>query len=150
MIEIFDSKGELPEKVIINIEEKYNIKLPDDFRNFLKLYNGGYPEPGVFESKDHTIGSRVQRFLGIHKEKYSNLIDYLSLYKGRISNKLFPIAHDSFGNLICIGIVGDIYGKIFFWNHEWEADSSLGEIPGFFNVTLIADNFDEFFEGLHE
>ena len=38
-------------------------------------------------------------------------------------------------------------GKIYFWDHEMEADE--GETPNYSNLTLIADSFDEFIEGLH-
>lgn len=34
-----------------------------------------------------------------------------------------PIATDSFGNKLCIGVKGKHYGKIYFWDHENEAGS---------------------------
>lgn len=37
-----DSDNKACEEIIINVEEHYNIKLPDDYKEFLKDFGGGY------------------------------------------------------------------------------------------------------------
>jgi hypothetical protein len=63
---------------------------------------------------------------------------------------MFPISYDSFGNLILIAIKNADRGKIYFWDHEMEADPNQGEVPDYSNLTLIADSFDEFINSLHD
>ena len=117
---------------------------------FLIKYNGGRPVQDCFDSKNNDAGSVVDAFLGFRKERHLSIQGHIETYENRIPRELFPIAYDSFGNVICIGIKSEYYGKVYFWDHEWEAEESLGESPDFSNVTLIAENFDEFVEGLHE
>ena len=31
---------------------------------------------------------------------------------------MIPIADDPFGNAICLGVRGKIFGIVFFWDHE--------------------------------
>lgn len=50
-----------------------------------------------------------------------------------IDNRIFPIACDSFGNYIAIGVSEDTYGKIYFSDHE-----------AGFRKSDIADDFNEF------
>lgn len=68
------------------------------------------------------------------------------MYRGRIPPNLLPIAHDPFGNLICLSVAGQDRGKVYFWDHEVEVRE--GEIPSYRNVSFIADNFESFLDGL--
>jgi hypothetical protein len=148
MPKIEEDYGPLKESVLVLYEKKWGYKLPEPYRDFLLSHNGGYPEPDAFNFKNKDTGSSVDRFLGIDIGEYDNLIEYLENYKNRIPNDLFPIAHDPGGNLICICISGDNYGKIFFWDHDIEADE--GELPDYSNITLISDSFEEFMNNLYE
>lgn len=46
-----------------------------------------------------------------------------------------------FGNLILLSLKNADRGKIYFWDHEMEANE--GEIPDYSNLTLIANSFEE-------
>lgn len=144
---IRDSKGPVSESKIDALEKKLSIKLPSKYRDFLKKYNGGYPEPDGFRFKDESDGSSVDRFLGIDVGEHSNLEKYLSIYDGRVPKNLFPIAHDPGGNLVVVGVSDNEKDKVYFWDHEQEAD---GWEPDMSNVHLIADDFDEFLRRLYE
>ncbi len=79
-----------------------------------------------------------------------SLDDEIECYQGRIPSDLFPIGYDTCGNLILIGDTGPNAGKIYFWDHECEADPDEGEVPDYRNVHFIAESFDAFFASLHE
>lgn len=53
--------------------------------------------------------------------------------EGWIAGRMFPIACDSFGNYIAIGLRDENYGKIFFYDHETEN-----------KIHLICDSFTSF------
>jgi len=61
----------------------------------------------------------------------------------QIPPELLPIAPDPGGNLICLGIAGDVVDKVYFWDHERE-----GHPTDWSNIDLIADSFDAFFARL--
>ena len=81
-----------------------------------------------------------------------NLRTYLRTYEGRLPPELFPVAYDPGGNLIAVSTGGENAGKVYFWDHEMEDDeaSTADHDPYFDNVSLIANSFDEFFNGLYE
>ena len=147
MAVIEDSKGKISEEIIAKYEQKWDVKLPSEYKEFLLKYNGGYPSPDAFAIKEIEDESTVDRFLSIDAGPHSNLDKYVNTYSGRIPKDLFPIAHDPGGNLICIGIKGKNIRKIFFWDHEFEVDE--GE-PDYSNVHLIADNLSHFLDELYE
>ncbi|WDE07041.1 SMI1/KNR4 family protein [Thalassomonas viridans] len=144
---VHDSIGSNSINAIEKLENHLGVRFTLQYREFLSKYNGGYPEPDGFLFKNRIDGSSVDRFLGINVGEHNNLEDYFFTYKNRISKKLFPIAHDPGGNLILIGLSGEELDKIYFWDHEEEAD---GWNPDMTNVYLIADNLEEFLSGLYE
>jgi len=144
---IKDGLGPISANTIESIETRLSIELPTSYRMFLEKYNGGYPEPDGFMFKDESSGSSVDRFLGIDVGPHSNLENYLAVYDGRIPINMFPIAHDPGGNLVLICLSGNKKDKIYFWDHECEAD---GWEPDKSNVHLVADDFDEFISSLFE
>ena len=68
----------------------------------------------------------------------------------RHTNDSFPIASDDYGNSICLIVKGPNRGKIYFWDHEMEADTDQGEVADYSNMTLISDSFNEFIECLYK
>ncbi len=148
MVKMTDSQEPISEREIVDLESKCRIKLPVDYRDFLLKYNGGRPEPNCFDFKNTDDGSDVKLFYGFRKNYEYNLGKQIELRQNRLPIDLFPIAEDSGGNVICIGIRGEYSGKIYFWDHELEADA--GEVPDFSNITLIADSFQEFLDGLYD
>ena len=102
------------EKTVSEFEEKYHLTLPDSYRLFLIRYNGG--DTPDTEFRINREDSDVRAFYGIGNVTYSfdNIHDLeLLLKKGYL-----PIASDSYGNYIAIGIGTDETGQIFFLDHE--------------------------------
>lgn len=143
-----NNPGTLPEHILKVLERYWDYKLPDTYRDFLIMNNGGEPGSCYFTFKDSSDGSDVRYFLGIFPDKDNDLLNHLKIYKNRLPDNIFPIAYDSCGNLICISVKGPDRGKVYFWDHEMEAGE--GQEPDYSNLTLIADSFSEFLENLKD
>ena len=121
--------------------------LPDGYRDFMLRYNGGRPTPSSFQlalrSGPYT-DSLVDWFLSLHDGELSNLERTVKLMSGRFPPDTLPIGRDPFGNFVLIGLRGDTRGKVYFWDHENEAEDG----PDWSNVDLVAGSFDGFMSGL--
>ncbi|GAC1414074.1 MAG: SMI1/KNR4 family protein [Gemmatimonadaceae bacterium] len=151
-ITITRSAQSLTEEEIGGAEQKLGRKIPDPYREFLLKFNGGRAEPSDFvmalPGGATEIGT-VKRFLGIDTpEETFGLAYVLETFKGRMPARLFPVACDPGGNLICISTGGVDEGQVFFWDHDRESEE--GEPPTEANIYLIAAHFRAFLEGLHE
>lgn len=131
----------------MELENKFGIKLPEDYRNFLKKYNGGYPQPDGFDFANGEDGSSVDKFLEISDSVNESIVEYFNNYKSRIPENYLPIAKDPGGNLILIG-VNNTEPKVYYWDHENETEED--DIPNMNNMHLIACSFKEFIDNLYE
>ena len=123
-------------------------KFPKDYRDFLLQYNGGSVVPNCFDFLNGQPGSLVHFFMKINsKDIYNDLLSNIRTFNQRIPTSFISIAGDPFGNQVCIAISGPEYGKIYFWDHENEADD--GEPATMDNMTLITQNFSDFLNSLH-
>lgn len=112
---------------INELEGKYGISLPFEYRAFLLKYNGGLTPETTF--KIRKVSSDIRAFYGLGSVEYNlNLMDL----DDWIHRHLFPIACDSFGNFVVLGLHGDAAEKVYFEDHE------TGE------VQLIADDLKSF------
>lgn len=112
------------------LEEKYIISLPNQYKDFLCKYNGGYTPKTKFKVGE--ISSDIRGFYGVGNVKLS--FDTIQIGEW-IEKNLLPIAIDSFGNYLLIGLRNDGNGKIFFCNHEAGNE-----------VECIAENLKNFFK----
>jgi cell wall assembly regulator SMI1 len=126
------------------VESRLAIELPGDYRAFLLAHNGGRPVPDAFRLSGRW--EMVDRFLGIHEGEHDNLLDYVKAYEGRLPPELLPIAHDAFGNLLCLAVRSPEHGGVYFWDHEGEAER--GQPPSYDNVTCVAESFEDFLASL--
>jgi hypothetical protein len=120
------------------LEAKVGRAFPEPYRTFVITYGG------------EAIGAEenpVAAFFGIGT-KASDLGKEIAMYRDRIPADTLPIARDWGGNLFLLGLHGEHFGQIFRWRHEEEADE--GETPSYRNVSLVADDFDQFVESLDE
>lgn len=147
-MQIFDSFEPLTEDQITSFEQEHSLKLPDEYRDFLKQHNGGRPEPASFRYTNPNLEdptSIVNRLAGINSEHFDTLQKYLIITEGWIHRSLLPIGIDWFGNYICIKLIGEDIGKIYFWHHE-EAGEAVHEK----NIYFIANGFNEFLNNLYD
>jgi cell wall assembly regulator SMI1 len=151
MIEMLDSFQKIDVSQIAELEKSLHAELPQDYRSFLLIHNGGRPKKSVFIYMNGTseeLGC-INRFLGIHDGAFDNLYKSIETYKSfqkRLPENLLPIACDPGGNLICLSLFGNDIGNIYFWDHDWEAEED--EEPNYDNVHPIALSFIEFIDTL--
>ncbi|MBQ8604343.1 MAG: SMI1/KNR4 family protein [Oscillospiraceae bacterium] len=116
------------ENRINEIEKKFNITLPSQYRNFLCKYNGGDTPDTTY--KVGKASSALRAFYGFGSIRYS--LDKLNIQEW-IEKNMFPIACDHFGNEIVISLEEISYGNIYFCDHE----------DGF-KAQLVGDDFKTF------
>ena len=148
MVSINGSLGSLSPQKILNFEESFGIKLPNDYKAFLEKYNGGKPTPNSFDFDDGDDASCIDKFLSItDADENKSICEYMSTYEGRIPKGFLIIAHDPGGNLILLGVTKDQKG-LYFWDHEMEAEDD--EEPEFENMHFIATSFEKLLASLYE
>ncbi len=139
-----DSQSEADLKAIA---AKIGRPIPLAYHKFLLDHNGGHPDPADFHFADNKDdGGSIAAFFGVNVSGAMDLEASLRTYAERISAHMFPIAHDPGGNLILLAASGKDKGKVYFWDHEEEAEE--GNLPSDDNLTLIANSFEAFLNSL--
>jgi hypothetical protein len=146
MVEIKTHSSPIRESDITNFEKNNALKLPEDYKNFMLQYNGGYPMPNSFKIKKYGA-SMMDCFYGINAKTDIRDMEYnKKIYKKRVPKEFLIIGADQLGNLILIGIKDKYINKIYFWWHEEESDT---DEPVYTNIYMIADNFNTFLNSLY-
>lgn len=141
-MEIQGNNEVLTETRLQDFERINGLQLPQQYREFLLKYNGGYPRPYYFNiSKEQGIGM-INIFYGIG-EMYDNLDKKIDIFDDILDAGFIPIADDSGGNQICLGLSEKYYGNVYFWIHD-EDPEDMG------NMYFIAEDFGGFLEKLHD
>lgn len=102
--------GTISKETITEFEDANDIKLPEQYRRFIELYNGGETPHTSFSLNG--VSSDLKGLYGIGKVKYSFDLVQKEEVKGVC---YLPIGMDSFGNDIMIDLCE---GAIFFKDHE--------------------------------
>lgn len=138
------------EAEIANCERLIGRSIPEPYRSFLLRYNGGEPQPYTFERKTENgrrLLAQVRAFVGVHDD-YDGIANIAEMYRGRVPPDLFPIATEAGGNLVLLGTSGERTGRIYYWDHNWEAGDN--EPMTYRNVHPLADSFETFLTMLHD
>ena len=131
------------------VERRIGRPIPPEYREFLLVHNGGYPEPADFEITCHNgrvMPVSVEWFFPVEAADSIDLEQVLRRYRGRYPEELFPFACDPGGNLILIAVAGEKAGQIWYWDHEEEAEE--GEPPMWNNLYFVAESFDAYLANL--
>ncbi|EJV81090.1 MULTISPECIES: SMI1/KNR4 family protein [Bacillus cereus group] len=116
----FMSKTPITDEEIQKVEQYFNIKLPNDFAECVKKYDGGYPHPKVFDvpGQDENVFSDL---LTLHIEDRYSIVQNYEGIKDRLVDKVYPFASDPFGNLLCFDYRNNLEAPtVVFWEHEEE------------------------------
>ena len=132
MIKISDSEKQVSVLDFLEFERKYNISLPNNYKSFIKKYNGGYTDESDY----------VDNFLSLKYGvvKIELLIDTHQIIENNIPSNYLPIALDWSDNPITINLnEGNDYGKIvkFYFDTDEEPEiiaNSLEELLGVDNI----------------
>ena len=113
------------------IEIDLSVKFPEDYRNYMLIYNGGSPKSiSVYFNKKNI---RLSSFLPLKygedtlEESYMNSRDFLP-------KNYVPIGYTETGNL-CMSLSKDTYGSVYVYYSDVELE-------------LLASSFTEFLDGL--
>ena len=124
---------------ISEFEKKNNISLPSEYIEFLKKHNGGVPEKNSFSD-----GLVLNFFFGLFENNQieESLQWHLNIYEDRYPSLMLPIASAGGGDLILLGLNDQYKSKIYYWDHNWEAENDGSNY--FDNVKFIANNLGDF------
>jgi hypothetical protein len=137
--------GKLTSKSLGVFCRNHKITLPDDYVNFLLEHNGGTPIPATNKLPE----TDVNYIFGIQDEaSWASLEWYIQTFKERIPANYLPIAKDSGGNLFLMSLIPANYGAIFYWDHEYESESTGDSV--YKNLRKSATSFSEFLLNLYE
>jgi len=143
-----DGLKSIEEDDVKKFETRNNITLPATYRQFLLLNNGGYPDLSRF-SFDKNIRV-VNCFLPLVAPTgyYDSMVNYISVYADRYpSNDMLPIASSGGGDMILVGYSSKYLGKIYYWNHNFEAEEAGKDY--FENIKNISSDFNNFLNILY-
>lgn len=145
---IHDAYPSITPSALDLVEHRLGRAIPAEYWRFLLEHNGGWPEPGDFsitwaDGRQEQIS--VEWFLPVKTQDAIDLEATLKVYQGRIPEALFPVARAG-GGLVCIVVVGEQQDRVFFWDHEEEAEE--GDAPTWDNLYCLAPDFAAFLEGL--
>lgn len=127
---------------IDQLEKTQGFSLPEEYKKFLLEFGSGYtkddyyykalvPSPGTSED-GHAY---VAYFYG------SDLMENERIFNEELDRKFLPIADAGFGDLVCIGVAKENYGRIYEWVHDIPGPH---DDPFSQNVFLIAESFSDF------
>ena len=119
MLRIFPFKTTRVITEIEQLEKNHSISLPDRYKEFLLKYNGGDTIDTTF--KVEKVRSDIHSFYGFSLANHYSNFNYLvekGFLEDFIENHYLPIAKDSFGNNILLGVGASNYNKIGFYDHE--------------------------------
>ena len=140
-----DSGSPVTNDDIREFEEYYSGVLPEDFKSFLRIANGGFP----------TIDIGIQEVYGISDCQFSikdTTDDYNSEGYYRIPKGLVWIMHNGCGDGYCLSIRNDSHGHIYFWSHDGENIKEPSEIKPrlhqYQNIEFISKSFEQFIGSL--
>lgn len=115
----------ISDKLISEVENKYDIQLPEDLKSILKEGNNGVPSKGFFDT-NVVEGHEWKTLLSYDKSDIENVYSAIAILKD-VDIDLFPFGNDPAGNMICLK-----RGKVVFWNHETDALEYIADsVSGF-------------------
>ena len=107
------------EQEIEAFEQKHRFTFPDQYRSFLLKYNGGYTPKTSFKVGRNE--SDIRGLIGLGAaEKYYNYAyheTFISMDE-HLANGFLPIAENSFGDSVLLGLAPHNEGKIYFYYHD--------------------------------
>jgi SMI1 / KNR4 family (SUKH-1) len=123
-------------------------RLPDSYREFLAMHDGGPPVQDRFVFREREGGrqrDRIAYFLGVAPSPDGDLLETAQALHGRAPSGLLPIAGDPYGNFLLLDTRDTEDGAVWFWDHERETDH-----PHESDLSHVASHFTTFLDGLGE
>jgi hypothetical protein len=94
------------EEQIGELEERIGVLLPDDYREFIREYNGGwFSEPRIFTQLEGCPSDLLTVMYGIgasHRSAELNSESHLTLFDDNYPAQILPIGYTIMGNLLFV------------------------------------------------
>jgi len=131
----------VPAETVDAAEKRLGVKLPNDYKEFLRNTNGGCPEPNCFLVSDREA-ALVGVLYGIRDERISLDLEYeqeQATLWDLLPEGFVAIGEDPGGCLLLLGTLGKDIGRVFFWDRKgfWVREDGLNTFP-------VAASFTEF------
>lgn len=130
------------------LEWLLQLRLPEDYRDFLLATNGGQVEGYWAFELAANDGSMLSQFYRLKdKSPSTSTLAYMrQLYAERMPRGLLVIGCDPGGGKICLGYAGPLAGRVWFWDPGMDFDDT---VPGSFeNFHEMAGSFTQFLSSL--
>ena len=152
--QIEDKSPLAPPEELARFEARIGAALPEDYRDFLVRCNGGYVGGRYWfqglNPEGHEVEAGVHHVGGLREKSSLSLTKALDNFKDLLPEGMIWIHDDPFGNAICLGLAGEMRGRLYFWDHESFPEDRDGTFATASNVTLLADSFTGYVAGLQE
>ena len=149
------------EQVLVSFERKLGVRLPEDYKAFIRKFNAGYfGEKSSFylghvsDMKNHDPGSidtiGMSWIFGFTNDNHYTIEDRYPPYNlGKPWNTNYlEIGSDEGGNAVFMGLSKERYGHIFWVDHEYDYtdDPDEDEPRGEKDMLHLADSFTQWVE----
>lgn len=132
----------LSEDILRGTELLFGVALPPAYRECLRINHGGHPEPGNFvvgtgaSAWEGSLGT----LLSLDWRRPSNIWSTLAslTIDGQLPDRLFPIAEDGGGNLLCFDYRSTLpEPPVIYWWHEVGGEDGITNVAESF-IALLA------------
>jgi ankyrin repeat protein len=142
--------GGLDEDALAALEARLGVRLPGEYRGFLKRFNGGKPRPARFRLRDRDdsgLKCEVRRFLSVEGgPRFADDAD-LESTRARLADwglprRMLPIAtvdDELSGGLLCISVRGKDRSRVAYYPRHDSSDAT---------TYPVATTLSRFFAGL--
>lgn len=137
--------------ILVDLSTVVGYPVPEEYVEFLREF----PNTGVFavegdvfiQGKEKLSGRHngcyaIDMLYGACSDKQYDLIEIASRpdYDGDTPRYVLQIGQDLGGNAFCLDLRPDAFGRVYFWDHEHNADET--------GLYLVANDFVSFLSGL--
>ena len=134
--EVIINDNKLSRKKIDSFEDKFKIKIPQEYKDFMVNYIESYINSDYqFPMIEKSIITPKSGFETIDYLYSSNFVENAEKYILNYGRKMVPIG-EADGDIICIGVEENNFGKIYYIYHEDENEE--------LKYYLIAESFNNF------
>ncbi|WKU21111.1 SMI1/KNR4 family protein [Priestia megaterium] len=135
-----------------SFEQEWNIKLPDEYKEFLCKNNGGNPTVRRFKTLDGKHTSSLTLLLPFSEEVRKNVKNVFFAFHTNhvIPSNFLIIGEDPIDNKICLSLSKEDAGAVYYWRLDMEDIYKEGYQPSYTYFSIIANSFTEFINSLKE
>lgn len=121
-----NSRNILNLELLDEIEQKFSVIIPKDYREFIAVNNAGIPSFNKFDSEDKTY--YFERLISINRKDNPNVLTSINWVEQKEDCLLIPVALDYDSNMISLKIIGSEFcvvlidyenGEEYFLAKNW-------------------------------